>query len=150
VAELIPVIGHWFWWIVAAILLIGELAMPGIFLLWLGIAAALVGVAGLFVDLGWQTEIGIFAGFALILVMASWRMVRSQRFPKSDQPHLNRRIYSYVGKDFVLEHPIVSGRGKIRIDDTVWDVHGPDLPAGRMVHVTGVDGLKLIVKAHKS
>jgi membrane protein implicated in regulation of membrane protease activity len=34
----------WTWWIVAAGLLIAELVLPGVFLVWLGIAAAMVGL----------------------------------------------------------------------------------------------------------
>jgi hypothetical protein len=39
-SDLFPMFGgEWFWWIVAAVLLIGELLMPGVFLLWLAVAA---------------------------------------------------------------------------------------------------------------
>ncbi len=40
--EIVPFIGDvWFWFIVGVALLIGELLAPGIFLLWLAIAAGL-------------------------------------------------------------------------------------------------------------
>ena len=43
-SEFIPLVGPWFWWIVAGALLVGELLAPGVFLLWLSAAAALTGV----------------------------------------------------------------------------------------------------------
>jgi membrane protein implicated in regulation of membrane protease activity len=46
----------------------------------------------------------------------------------------------------VLADPIVEGRGRVRIDDTVWQVHGPDAPAGSRIVVTGADGSILRVE----
>ena len=51
-----------------------------------------------------------------------------------------------MGKTFHLERAIVDGQGKIKVDDRIWDVQGPDLPKGTSVKVTGVDGLRLKVK----
>ena len=45
-----------------------------------------------------------------------------------------------------LNEPIVNGRGKLRVDDTVWKVEGADCPAGVQVRVTGVDGVMLRVE----
>jgi len=41
--------------------------------------------------------------------------------------------------------PIVDGRGRLKVDDTMWLVEGPDLPAGTRVQVTGVDNTLLRV-----
>ena len=44
--------------------------------------------------------------------------------------------------------PMVNGRGRVRLGDSVWTVSGADdLPAGRTVEVTGVDGTVLQVRA---
>ena len=64
----------------------------------------------------------------------------------TDQPFLNRRTASYVGRVFTLEKPIVDGIGTVGIDDTVWRVTGPDTPAGSQVKVTRVDGAVLHVE----
>ena len=81
------------------------------------------------------------------MVLATWRMVSQQWQPKSDQPHLNRRLQGFVGQSFVLDQAIVNGRGKLRIQDALWDVAGPDLPAGTRVSVMEVDGMQLKVMA---
>jgi inner membrane protein len=65
--------------------------------------------------------------------------------PQSSATHLNRRAETYVGRTFTLERPIVDGRGRLKVDDTVWLVEGPDLPAGTRVQVTGVDSTLLRV-----
>ncbi|NMD09068.1 MAG: NfeD family protein, partial [Phyllobacteriaceae bacterium] len=80
--ELLPYLGEaWFWWIVAGVLLIGELMLPGVFLIWLAGAAALTGIADLLLGLGWQGELGVFAVFSLLLVLASWKYVTKQHGP---------------------------------------------------------------------
>ena len=43
--QIFPVLGQWAWFVVAAILLILELISPGVFFMWLAIAAAVTGVA---------------------------------------------------------------------------------------------------------
>jgi inner membrane protein len=145
--DLIPALGQWFWWIVAAVLLIGEMIAPGFFLLWLAAAAALTAVIDLAINLGWQGEIATFSGLSLALVLLTWRMVSAQWHPQSDQPNLNKRSQGFIGQTYVLEHPITNGRGKIRIQDAMWDVRGPDLAAGTRISVTGVNGMELTVAA---
>ena len=35
---------HYWWWVVALVLIAAEVVVPGFFLLWIGIAAAVMGV----------------------------------------------------------------------------------------------------------
>jgi inner membrane protein len=65
---------------------------------------------------------------------------------ESDQPLLNRRGDSLVGRTSTLVEPIREGRGRIRLDDTWWSVTGPDLPAGMRVRVADWTGSELIVE----
>lgn len=147
-SELLSVAGPWFWWIFAGILLVGEMLMPGFFLLWLAAAAALTGAVDLAFGLGWQSEVIIFAALSLALVLVSWKWVMESRRMKSDQPNLNQRHHAYVGKVVPLAQAIVNGSGKVRIEDALWDVDGPDLPQGARVRISGVEGLRL--KAEKA
>ena len=53
---------HWGWWIFALVLFGIELLAPGVFFLWLGLAAVVVGfIAFVLPDLGWQMDFIIFA-----------------------------------------------------------------------------------------
>ena len=143
--DLFPFIGNWFWWIAAAILLLMELVAPGVFLMWLALAAATVGAIAYFVALPWQIEALLFAGFAVayVYLVRPWYSRRS--VPPSDQPNLNQRIYGFVGKTYVLHEPIVDGEGKLDIEGTRWDILGPDLAKGAKVQVTAIEGMKLRV-----
>ena len=145
--ELLPVVGIWFWWIVAGVLLLLELMTPGVFAMWLALSAASVGITDYFFDLNWQLELLAFAGFSLVYVYLARPWYSKNKLQNSDQPNLNQRIYSFVGKSFVLAEPIVNGQGKLDIEGTRWDVLGPNLAKGATVKVTAVEGMKLRVTA---
>ncbi len=143
--ELFPVVGIWFWWIVAGVLLLFELMTPGVFAMWLALAAASVGITHYFFDLNWQLELLAFAGFSLVYVYLARPWYSKNKLQNSDQPNLNQRIYSFVGKSYVLHEPIAEGEGKLDIEGTRWDVLGPNLAKGTTVKVTAVEGMKLRV-----
>lgn len=138
---------YWHWWILAIALLIFEIATPGAFLLWIGIAAGLVGVLLWFVPgLGWEYQILTFAVLSVASIVL-WRRYQKTHPTKSDQPTLNRRGEQYVGRVFTLDEGIVNGVSKIRVDDSTWKIEGADCPAGTRVHVVGVDGVILKVES---
>lgn len=137
----------WLWFIIAVLLLAGELTLPGVFLLWLALAAAVTGLVDLALGLSWTAEVMVFAVASLLLVLASWRYVMAQRRPKSDQPFLNQRHHAYVGQSTVLVQAIANGIGKVRFEDALWEVRGVDLPIGAKVLVTEIDGMTLKVVA---
>ena len=142
--QFLPVLGTWVWWVVAGVLLILELLAPGVFLIWLAIAAAVTALVDIVLPMGWQGELLVFAVASLVSVMIG-RAVMARRGAEGDQPFLNRRHQGYVGKSYVLREAIVDGRGKLTIEDTVWDIEGPDMPAGSRVRVTGTEAMRLTV-----
>jgi inner membrane protein len=144
----VATLGAWAWIIAGAILLALELAVPGAFMMWLGLAAGLVGVISLAIDWPWQWQCVAFAVFALASVPL-WRRFAREVEPKSQAPLLNRRNEALVGRVFTLDKPIVDGVGTVRIDDTVWRVNGPDRPTGSRVRVTRADGASLAVEPAK-
>jgi membrane protein implicated in regulation of membrane protease activity len=138
--------GGWIWFVVAAVFLLLELTVPGVFMLWLGLAAIMIGVISLSADLSWQAQLIVFAVLSIACIPA-WRYFAHKVERPVDRPYLNRRAEGYVGRVFTLEKPIVDGVGTIRIEDTVWRVNGPDLPAGSRVKVARADGAELAVEA---
>lgn len=138
--------GYWIWWVLAGVLLVGELMLPGVFFIWLAIAAAIVAVLDAVFDLAWQWELLAFALLSLASVFMGRAILKRRQGHDSDRPTLNQRHRGYVGRSFVLAEPIVNGRGKLAIEDTVWEVGGADQPKGARVKVTGVDGMRLLVE----
>jgi membrane protein implicated in regulation of membrane protease activity len=143
--DILVKIGSWNWLIAGLVLMALELVAPGVFLLWLGLAALLVGIITLFVDWIWQVQVIAFAAFSAAAVPL-WRRVATQSAPNADSAFLNRRSDALVGRVFTLEQPIMDGSGRIKVDDTVWRVSGPDCPAGSQVKVVRSDGTSLQVE----
>jgi membrane protein implicated in regulation of membrane protease activity len=138
-------LGSWNWFILAALLLLAEVIAPGVFMLWFGFAAILVGAISFAIDWSWQAQLIAFAAFA-IAALPAWRHFARKVEKPNDSPFLNRRADGYVGRVFTLDAPIVGGFGTIRIDDTVWRVSGPDCPAGSRVKIARADGANLLVE----
>ena len=49
--------GSWTWWIVAGVLFLLELAMPGVIFIWLALAAVAIGIIAFFTDFSWQIQL---------------------------------------------------------------------------------------------
>ena len=138
---------HYGWWLLALVLIGVELMVPGFFMLWIGIAAAAMGVILMFLPaLSFLAQAVLFAVLALISCYVYWHFVRAAAGETSDQPRLNRRAEQHIGRRYVLDTAIVNGRGKVKVGDSPWLAEGPDLPAGAEVEVVGVDGTTLKVQ----
>lgn len=139
---------HYLWWILALLLIAGEVLLPGYFMLWIGLAAAAMGVVLRAVPtLGLLTQAVLFAllAFAFCIGYARWLRPRLERSSPGDE-RLNRRGEQMIGQRYVLVEPIVNGRGKARVGDGQWLVSGPDLPLGSTVEVVAVEGTTLQVR----
>jgi membrane protein implicated in regulation of membrane protease activity len=138
-------LGAWSWFVVGLALMALELIAPGTIFLWFGLAALFTGAIALQIGIGWQAQLALFAAFAVASLVAQ-RLLRRRFEQVDDNRGLNERAGRHVGRRFVLAEPIVSGSGKVHIDDSVWRLSGPDLPAGTEVVVTAVDGATLAVE----
>lgn len=139
---------YYLWWIVALLLIAGEVMAPGYFMLWIGLAAAAMGIALWLVPtlgaLGQAVLFGVLA-VAFCVGYARWlRPYLERRTPRDER--LNRRGEQMIGQRYELVEPIVNGRGKVRVGDGQWLVTGPDLPLGGTVEVLAVDGNTLQVR----
>ncbi len=146
IADFLHTLGPWNWFIIAGIFLALETLIPGVYLLWFGLAALIVGLVAFATGAAWQAQIVLFAVVAVAFLFLVRRLMGTGR-ATTDSPALNVRGAQYVGHVFTVEEAITGGRGKIRVGDTVWLAKGPDLPKGARVEVKGVDGTMLVVEA---
>ena len=146
VIELVQDLGAWTWLIVGVALLALEIAAPGAFFLWFGLAAIVVGVLALLVDVPWQAQLIIFIVLATLVVIVGRRYF-SRSGDETVSTGLNQRGRRLVGTIVVLSEPIVDGKGRVRIDDTTWRVVGSNMPSGTRVRVVHADGALLSVKS---
>lgn len=142
VADLAPC---WWWLIAGVALAIAELVAPGFFLIWLGAAAVLTGLATLLLGLPLGAQSALFAGVAIGAVYAARRWFRSNPILTSD-PLLNDRAGRLVGQQVQVIEALTNGEGRVRVGDGVWTARGPDAAAGGWVRVTGADGAVLNVE----
>ncbi len=142
-------LGPWSWWVLGLVLLAAEVVLPGFFLIWIGLAAIVVGCISLF-HWGsplwpWQLQVMVFGVLSVGSAFVGKR-VMTKLGDETDEPLLNQRGASLVGRTATLTEPISEGRGRIRIDDTIWVVDGPDLPVGTRVRITESTGRELRVE----
>ncbi|MDK4702753.1 NfeD family protein [Rhizobium sp. CNPSo 4062] len=147
--NLIVELGPWSWWLAGLALLAAELVLPGFFLVWIGLAAIIVGALSLlFWESSfwvWQVQGLVFAAMAVIVTLIGRRYLYNND-QVTDEPFLNQRSASLVGRTATLDQPIAEGRGRIRLNDTYWTVNGPDLPVGTRVKVVASNGRELTVE----
>src|SRR3954471_7384442 len=145
--EMFTTLGTWNWLIFGFILMALELLAPGVFMFWLGLAALLVGLLSFAIHPSWQSQLLMFAIFAVASVPLWRRVARNNSGASKSNPFLNKRTDALVGRIFTLEKPIIDGTGTVKIDDTIWRVAGPDAPAGSRVKIVQADGASLTVAA---
>jgi hypothetical protein len=143
--QIIINLGSSTWWIFGLALLLAEMLLPGMVLIWFGVAALIVGSVVWFAPLiDWRIQLVAWALLSVALLLIGRRYFR--RPQAGEDTLLNDRAARFVGRVFTLAEPIVESSGRLKIDDTVWRVTGPDLPAGTRVAVTGTDGSQLKVE----
>ena len=135
------------WWLVMAGLLgVAELLLPGVFLVFLAIAAAIMGAfLLLFPDLSPALQLVGFAAWTALAVLVGRRWYHD--FPvEAADPLLNDRAARLVGEVVTVSQPIDAGQGRVRVADGEWPARGPDCPVGTRVRIVGVSGTALSVE----
>ena len=136
---------HWVWLALGLLLAAAEIAVPGVFLIWLAMAALVTGLLAWVVPIGWPAQIVIFAVLAILSVFAGRRYLRTNPIQGAD-PLLNQRGAQLVGQTAVVTQAIEGGSGRVRLGDSEWLVKGPDTLPGVRVRVTGSEGVVLLVE----
>ena len=137
---------HWTWLALGLVLAGAEIAVPGVFLIWLALAALLTGLVSWAFPLGGAGQVVLFAVLAALSVFAGQRWIGPNRVRPAD-PLMNDRGGRLVGEVLQVTEAITNGRGRVRQGDGEWLVRGPDMPVGGLVRVRGHDGAVLIVEA---
>lgn len=145
--DLIGGIDAYGWWlIVAVVLAIAETLAPGVFLIWIAIAAAITGVASFLLPIDVAQQLILFAAASLVSGYAgrSWYLANPV---DTDDDKLNDRVARLIGDEVVVVVPIVDGRGRVKVADGVWPARGPDSSIGARVRIVGADEGCLLVEA---
>lgn len=134
------------WLILAAVLALTELLVPGIFLVFVAAGAAVTGLITLFFPhFPLLLQVAVFAAGSCAAVALGRSWYQHNPGPSPD-PLLNDRVARLIGQIVTVAEPIKAGRGKVRVGDGEWLAHGPDVPAGANVRITGAVGTSLTVE----
>lgn len=130
---------EWWWLIIAALLGILELFIPGVFLAWMAAAAAVTGLLVAFLPIALPFQLALFGLLAMAAVYGGRRHYERHPVPSSD-PLLNDRTARLIGQTVTVVTAIENGEGRVKVGDSVWTARGPDAPAGARMRVTGAEG----------
>ncbi len=136
---------HFGWLAIGLVLAMAEMAIPGVFLIWLAGAAIITGLLVWAVPIGLPVQIVVFAVLAIVSVFMGRRYLRANPIQSAD-PMLNDRGGQLVGETVVVTHAIDGGTGRIKHGDSEWLAKGPDAEPGTRMRVTGHDGAVLLVE----
>ncbi len=111
-------------WIIAGLALsLLELIVPGVYLIWFGFAAFVVGIAVYFVPMELTTQLIIFAiasGIFAVIGVAVYRYVFSKAEVPAEYKNLNNTAEQYVGQLVTVAEDAADNRTKVKIGDTYW------------------------------
>jgi membrane protein implicated in regulation of membrane protease activity len=134
-----------FWLGLGLLLAAAEIALPGFFLIWLGLAAAVTGLVAWVFPIGIAAEVGLFGVLSIGTVYAARRWLVANPIV-SDDPLLNDKGGRLVGELVTVVDAIEGGRGRVKLGDSVWNAKGPDAAVSARMRVTGLDGTAVIVE----
>ena len=133
----------WILWLAGGLaLLILEMLVPGVFLMWIGLAACGTGLVVLGAGIGFELQVVTFAALAAISLSIGLRVRHQTTRLNTQQAGLAGRsatALSFAGRE-----------GRVRLGDSDWaarvptDVTPPE--PGARLRVEGVDGIVLIVR----
>jgi len=138
---------HWAWLIFAALLGIGEVMIPGVFLIWIAVAAAITGLVALALPIGLAVQFLLFAALSIAAVYGGRRWYADNPVASTD-PLLNDRTARLIGQTVTVVEPISGGEGRVKVGDSVWAARGPDAAPGARVRVVRAEGTVLWVEGH--
>jgi membrane protein implicated in regulation of membrane protease activity len=136
---------HWVWLTLGLVLAGLEMLVPGLYLIWLALAAIVTGVLTVALDLSLPAQVIDFVFLSLILAFSARRFLQDKPIESAD-PLMNRPGQRLVGQSALVVRAIEHGSGRVKLGDSEWIVHGPDTAAGQWVRIKGSDGAILLVE----
>ena len=143
VKTMLDALGDSLWWVIGIVLVIGEVVLPGTFLIWFAFAAFGVGLIGVVVDLSGMNQVVVFGLLSFASLSLGYLMRKRRGDP--EVPAFADRTQAYMGKTYTVVVAIENGQGKIQVGDSVWLAEGEDCPIGGSVKVIDSRGNVLLI-----
>lgn len=134
-------------WLIAGLVLVGlEAFISGVFLLWIGLGAMLIGIVlMLFPEMGTTLQLVLFAASMLLAVGAGFVVQRRGRRTPELQS-VNSELKDLLGLRTVTISDFHTGRGRVRVGDTSYSaVCDTALEKGQTVVIVAIKDGRLQV-----
>lgn len=136
---------HWTWLAIGLLLAAAEMALPGVFLIWMAGAALITGLVTWLAPIDLPLQIVLFAVLAIVFVFSGKRWLGRNPIMPAD-PKMNDRGARLLGETVVVTYAIDGGTGRVRQGDSEWLAKGPDAEPGTKMRVSGHEGAVLLVE----
>jgi len=136
---------HWVWLTLGLLLAALEMLVPGVYLIWLAVAALITGVLTFAFDLSLPLQVIDFVFLSLIAAFSAKRFLGERPIESSD-PLMNRRGARMIGETALVVTAIEHGSGRVKVGDSEWIARGAETAAGQRVRIVGTDGSTLLVE----
>lgn len=138
------------WLIVAAVFLVAEIISLGLTSIWFAGGAFVAAIAAYFGANFW-IQIAVFCVVSIVLLLGTRPFVKNHLLNRIEKTN----VESYVGKtvEVISDIDNSKGKGQVRMNDLEWTARsasGEMIPAGTMVVIKEVSGVKLIVDVANS
>jgi len=135
----------WLWAIGGVLLLIAEVIAPGFFLVFIGAAAVATGLFTVLFDLGLSAQLGLFAIYSAVAVLAGRRWYAQPDGPAADMA-INQPAARLIGRSVTVVEAVDEHGGRVKVGDSEWSARGGPAAPGDKVRVASIDGNCLIVE----
>lgn len=136
---------HWLWLSLGLVLAIGEMTIPGVFLIWMAGAAVVTGVVAWALPIGLLSQVMLFAVVSIVTVFMARNWLRQNQIESAD-PDMNDRGARSLGQVVVVTQVIENGEGRVKLGDSEWLARGPDAEPGTRMRISGNEGAVLKVE----
>ena len=136
---------YWIWLVIGLALALLEMLVPGVYLIWLAMAALAIAVLAFVSAPPLALQVIAWVSLSLIFAFSARRWLRDRPIVSSD-PLLNNRAGRLVGETALVTQAIASGTGRVKVGDSEWTARGEDAKAGARVRIIGARGTELLVE----
>ena len=136
---------HWGWLVLGLLLAVGEMTIPGVFLIWMAGAAVITGLASWLLPLSVALQVVLFAVLSVGGVFAGRNWLRANPVQAAD-PLMNDRGARAIGETVLVTQVIAGGEGRVKLGDSEWIARGPDAEPGTRMRVAAHQGSVLLVE----
>ena len=135
----------WIWATGALVAAVLEIVVPGAYLIWIALGAAITALASFTFGLALTTQSVVFVIASSAACVIGYFVYQRLIKPAAGDTPLNQRGLDMIGAHGFIFEAIVNGQGKVSLGDSVWLAEGPDMPVGSAVVVTGLRGTIAVV-----